>query len=356
MIITQIEVSPLDLELQTALNVAYGSYPVLNYALVIIHTEGGLKGFGEASPDPEVTGETQQKVLQVLEKSTSYLIGKNPFDVAGLIRQCQDNMPSFPAAIAAIDMALYDLIGKALHTPLYNILGGKKRTPMRLYPVIPMDSPQVMAEMSQHFVKMGAGILKVKLGSDPDEDLERMLSITSAVGKNIRLRPDINQGWKEVKIAIQTIKRMAGLNIEYIEQPVAANDLDSLARVAAAVDIPIMADESCHSAADVLKIANMHAADMINIKLMKCGGIYQAQKMLAVAEAAGLPCILGSMGESSIGSAAGLHFVAANPGIKDCELIGPLFINNDPAEGYLVDPTTFEAFLLEEPGLGVRLK
>ena len=106
-----------------------------------------------------------------------------------------------------------------------------------------------------------------------------------------------------------------------------------------------MADESCHSPADVMKIACLHAADLINIKLMKCGGIYQASKMLAVAEAAGMACILGSMGESSIGSAAGLHFVTAHSSIMACELIGPLFIDNDPATGYQVDPEPSRQFL-----------
>ena len=103
---------------------------------------------------------------------------------------------------------------------------------------------------------------------------------------------------------------------------------------------------------DVLKIACMHAANLINIKLMKCGGLFQAAKMLAIAEAAGLPCILGSMGESSIGSAAGLHFVTARAGIIACELIGPLFITNDPAQGYLVDLATFQAISLRRTRIG----
>jgi len=354
--ITSIEIEPLDLNLQTALTVAYGSYPVLNYALIKIHTDEGFLGLGEASPDPEVTGETQDSVINALHTASAFLLGMDPFKIEEVINQCLENIPTFPAAMAAIDMALYDLMGQALHVPVYQLLGGKARPGIGLYPVIPMDKPHVMAAGCHKFVEMGSQILKIKLGSDPAFDLQRLRNIHNVVGSAIKLRLDINQGWKDAKTSIQTICSLSDFNIEWIEQPVAANDLNALAEVTAEVDIPIMADESCHVAADVLKIACMHAADLINIKLMKCGGIYEATKMLAVAEAAGLPCILGSMGESSIGSAAGLHFMTAKAAIIACELIGPLFIDNDPATGYQVDMATFQAIPSESVGLGVQLK
>jgi L-Ala-D/L-Glu epimerase len=354
--ITSVEIEPLNLELQTAITVAYGSYPVLNYALLKISTEDGLLGLGEASPDPEVTGETQDMVLGALQAAASFLIGMNPFNIEEIIHLCLEKIPAFPAAMAAIDMALYDLVGQALKVPVYQLLGGKTRPGIGLYPVIPMDEPQVMAAGCLQFAQIGAKILKIKLGSDPEVDQQRLKSIQKAIGNSIMLRLDINQGWKDAKTSIQMIRLLGAFNIEWIEQPVAADNLTALAEVTAAVDIPIMADESCHGPADVLKIACLKAANLINIKLMKCGGLYQAVKMLAVAEAAGLPCILGSMGESSIGSAAGLHLVAAKKGIIACELIGPLFINNDPASGYLVDRTTFQAIASDQAGLGVELK
>lgn len=354
--ITSGVIEPLNLELQTALTVAYGSYPVLNYALLKVFTDDGLLGLGEASPDPEVTGETQDSVIAALHTASSFLVGMNPFNIEEIINLCLEKIPTFPAAMAAIDMALYDLMGQALHVPVYQLLGGKARPSIGLYPVIPMDEPQVMAGGCRKFTEMGADILKIKLGSNSNVDLQRLKSIHDAIGSSIKLRLDINQGWKDARTSIQTIQSLSGFNIEWIEQPVTANDLNALAEVTGAVDIPIMADESCHVPADVLKIACLHAADLINIKLMKCGGLYQATKMLAVAEAAGIPCILGSMGESSIGSAAGLHFVTAKPAIIACELIGPLFINNDPATGYQVDIATFQAIPSEKAGLGVQLK
>lgn len=354
--ITSIEVEPLVLTLQTALTVAYGSYPTLDYALLKIYTDDGRLGLGEASPDPEVTGETQGTVIEALQKAASFLVGSDPFNIEQLISLCRERIPGYPAATAAIDMALYDLMGQTLKTPLYRLLGGKGRTGITLYPVIPMDEAQTMAAMSQRFVNMGADVLKIKLGSSPEEDLARLRSIHNSVGEGIKLRLDINQGWRNAETSIRTIQMLRDFTIEWVEQPVAAGDLDGLAAVTAAVDVPIMADESCHGPEDVLEIACKKAANMINIKLMKCGGIYQAARTLAVAEAAGLTSILGSMGESSIGSAAGLHFVTANPGIIACELIGPLFVNNDPAIGYQVDMKTFVATPSDKPGLGVKLK
>lgn len=354
--ITALEILPLDLTLQTALTVAYGSYPVLNYALLKVVTDDGLIGLGEASPDPEVTGETQAGVLNALRQAAPLLMVADPLQVEPLMRQCRAVIPAFPAALAAIDMALYDLIGQALGVPVYQLLGGLARPSIGLYPVIPLDEAPVMAAMSAKFVEMGARTLKVKLGSSPDLDLLRLNEIRAAVGDSVHLRLDINQGWRDAQTALTVIRQLDGFSIEWIEQPVAAADLQGMAAVAAATEIPIMADESCHTAADALKIACRGAADMLNIKLMKCGGLSEAKKLLAVAEAAGLPCILGSMAESSIGSAAGLHFVAAHPSIVACELIGPLFITNDPADGYQIEMSTFQAQVSSAPGLGVTLK
>lgn len=354
--ITEIQVQPLDLHLQTPLTVAYGSYPVLNYALLKIFTDDGLLGLGEASPDPAVTGETQAIVIAALKKVSALLIGRDPLDLESILGACRASIPHAPAGLAAIDMALYDLIGQSLGVPVYQLLGGQSRPAVDLYPVIPLDEPLAMAAMSANFVEMGASALKVKLSSFPDLDVIRLREICAAVGGSVRLRLDINQGWRDAPTALAAIRQLEAFNIEWIEQPVTAADLAGLAAVAAAAEVPIMADESCHTAADALKIACLRAADMLNIKLMKCGGLYQAAQMLAVAEAAGLPCILGSMGESSIGSAAGLHFVTAHASLLACELIGPLFITNDPASGYPLDGNSYRVCPIPRPGLGVHLR
>jgi len=353
--IVSMKVEKLDLVPRTALTVAYGSYAVLNYALVKVYTDDRHVGLGEASPDPMVTGETQSSVMDALEKISSLLIGLDPFDIDSIMMMCLQEIPEFPAAMAAVDMAMYDLMGKSIGVPAYRLLGGKSRNGIGLYPVIPLDEPATMAAMSKGFADMGLPTMKIKLGTKPEEDLARLVAIRDVVGNSIKLRLDINQGWKDARTAIAAIRSMEGFNLEYIEQPVAATDLEGLAEVSAAVDLPVMADESCHGPADALKIVAMKAADMINIKLMKCGGIYQASAVLSIARAAGIPCILGSMGESTIASLAGLHFVTARHDIVACEVIGPLFIENDPATGFQVDMATFMASPNDEPGLGASL-
>ncbi len=350
-----IEVAPLNLIPQVALNVAYGSYPVFEYALLKLHANDGTVGLGEAAPDPEVTGETQAGVIATLEGFAPLVAGRDPFDIAAIMAEAEAQAPNFPAARAALDMALYDLMGKALGVPVYKLLGGKAREGMRLYPVIPLDTPQTMAERAAGFVQTGYRVLKLKIGTDPTEDEARVAAVHKAVGSEVRLRLDVNQGWGDAATALKALDRLARFNVEWVEQPVAADDLDALAEVTAAAELPIMVDEGCHSPADALKIVGRSAADIINIKLMKCGGLYRAMQILAIAQAAGVPCILGSMAESSIASAAGLHLCLARTVLTACELIGPVFIENDVATGYNVDPQSGCATVSERPGLGVAL-
>lgn len=354
--IERIEVAPLNLIPRVALTVAYGSYPVLEYALLRIHAREGIIGLGEASPDPEVTGETQESSIQTIQELGLLLEGCNPFNVEAILHKLEEVSPQSPAAIAAVDMALYDIIGKSLELPVYKILGGKVRDGMSLYPVVPMDEPQIMAAFSGEFAGMGCKILKLKVGSDPDEDEARLAAISEITGPEVKFRLDVNQGWKDAATAIIAIKKLNRFNIEYIEQPVAADDLDGMAAVTAAAEMPIMADETCHSPSDALDIVNKQAADIINIKLMKCGGIFRGMQIAAIAEAADIPYILGSMGESSIGSAAGMHLAVSRTCITDCELIGPLFLQGDPAVDYDADMTTGWAGVSETPGLGVEIQ
>jgi L-alanine-DL-glutamate epimerase-like enolase superfamily enzyme len=386
-----IEVAPLNLVPQVALNVAYGRYPVFEYALLKLHTDDGTVGLGEAAPDPEVTGETQQGVIAALEAFAPLVAGRDPFDIAAIMAEAEALAPQFPAARAALDMALYDLMGKALGVPVYKLLGGRARDGMQLYPVIPLDTPQTMAERAAGFVEMGYRVLKLKVGTDPVEDEARVAAVWEGIGRRprpteeggvgrrpcpteegegvgqretrprptklspIRLRLDVNQGWDDAATALGALARLARFDIEWVEQPVAAGDLDALAEVTAAAEVPIMVDEGCHSPADALEIVKRSVADIINIKLMKCGGLYRAMQILAIAEAAGVPCILGSMAESSIASAAGLHLCLARTALMACELIGPVFIEKDIATGYNVDPHSGWATVSERPGLGVRL-
>ncbi len=200
-------------------------------------------------------------------------------------------------------------------------------------------------------------MLKLKVGSpDLDLDVARVDAVVAAVGSDVRLRLDANQGVGRRAYGDRGDPQALALYPGLCRAPVAAGDLEGLAAVTAAVDVPVMADESCHTAADALAIVRLHAADLINIKLMKCGGIRRALDLVAVAEAAGVGCILGSMVESSIGSAAGMALAVARLAIASCELIGPLFVSGDPATGYVVNPVTGWVAATSGPGLGIRMK
>ncbi len=354
--IVDVKFGPLNLEPVKALTVAYGSYPVFEYALLELVTDDGLVGLGEASPDIEVTGESQAAVLAALEAAKDVLIGKDPFDMEIIMGELEAVILDVPSSLAAVDMALYDLMGKALGVPVYRLLGGKAQTAITAYPVVPLDVPEVMAGTAAQFAAGGARDIKLKIGTTIDEDMARMAAIRAAIGDEIVLRIDVNQGWGDAATAIEAIKALMPYKAAYYEQPVKDTDIDGMAVVRRAVDVPIMADESLHSPADALEIIQKGAADILNIKLMKCGGIYRGLQICALGQAAGLPCIVGSMGESSIASAAGVHLAAAKAGIESCEAIGPLFVKNDPATGFLADMERMVLLPSDAPGLGVTLK
>jgi len=178
-------------------------------------------------------------------------------------------------------------------------------------------------------------------------------AVRQAAGPEVRLRVDVNQGWHTARVAIPAVRRLMRYQVEWVEQPVDAEDLDALAEVTQAVKVPIMVDEGCLTPQDALAVVYKGAANLINIKLMKCGGLYRALQICAIAAAAGIPCIVGSMGESSIASAAGLHLFAARQSIIAGEVIGPLFLQGDVATGFETDGN--RALVPTCPGLGVQL-
>ncbi len=257
------------------------------------------------------------------------------------------------SAKAAVDMAVYDLLGKRYGVPLFRLLGGAGR-PFETDMTVSIDSPEKMAMDSQEKTKQGFGILKIKVGNDPDLDICRLLAIRKAIGPDIKLRIDANQGWKP-KEAVVVVDRLSQkhVDIELLEQPVPAGDYAGMRFVRDRVDIPVIADESVFSASDALRLIEMQAADGINIKLMKCGGIFNALKIAAIAESAGLTCMVGSMMESSLSVAAAAHLACSKKVIVAYDLDAPLFCSVNPVQGgiqYQVSTITIP----DGPGLGIR--
>ena len=298
----------------------------------------GIVGIGEAAPSG-FYGEKRESVLMALSYFADHL-GDDPLlieDVmAGLDRVMQGNA----AAKAAVDMALYDLVGKRLGVPIYQLLGlNPTRTPHTSF-TIGMDTPAEMAKRA--LVAREYPILKIKLGGRHDLDIIKAIrDVTDAV-----IRVDANAAWTP-KEAIRKIATLEPYNIEFVEQPLPPKDLAGLRLVRENVGLPIIVDESCVTLEDIPLI--LGCADGINIKLMKCGGIAHALKMIHAARAHHLKVMLGCMIESSLAITAAAQI---SPLVDYADLDGMLLVDNDPFDGVQVKDG--KLLLPDRPGLGIR--
>jgi o-succinylbenzoate synthase len=324
--IQQIEVYPVTLAYREPFRIAPGASTESRNVVVKIVTDYGVYGWGEASPSERVTGETAETVIKVLDKIAPKLIGMCPLRIEQDVELMDNLVAGNPSAKAAIDIALHDIFGKTVRKELYRVLGGY-RTEVLTDITLSIKSPKEMARDAVKAVKKGFKALKVKVGVNPEEDVERIRLIREAVGEKIEIRIDANQGWTP-KQAIEVLNKIEKFNIQFAEQPVPAEDLKGLMEVKRNSSIPIMADESVHSPEDALRLIRAEAVDLINIKLMKSGGIHKAKKIAAIAEAAGIPCMIGCMGESEIGIAAGAHLAAAVRNIQYADLDSDLLLKD----------------------------
>jgi L-alanine-DL-glutamate epimerase-like enolase superfamily enzyme len=260
-----------------------------------------------------------------------------------------------PTARAAIDIALHDLAGRALGVPVWALLGGRAREHLTISRVVSLKSPDAMASDAAGHVESGFRTVKLKIGvaDDVRGDIRRVAAVREAVGDDIRIKIDVNQGWVTAGTAIQGTRGVTPYFPDYVEQPVAAHDLDALAEVRRQSGVPIMADEAIHDARDLLRAVGLRACDLVNIKLMKTGGLLGALRLNAVAETAGLVCQVGTMVESSIASAAGLHLALALHNVQTVEMGGPMMLAQDIGtlrDHYQRDRITLPA----GPGLGIE--
>lgn len=344
-------VIPMNCEFRIAFGVISSSTSVI----VKIVADNGLVGYGEAAPFPCVTGESCQTVLHALALFRKALVGMDAMNIEGIHAAMDGMLIHNASAKCAVDIALYDLCGKRSEQPLYKILGGYSRTAQNDV-TIGIDSAERMVEKAREHVRMGYRILKVKGGLDVKKDVEVIAMIREAVGPDIRLRVDANQGYT-VADGVYAAGHMARCGVEALEQCLKAWDIDGHAAIRRQANgVRIMLDESVHGPEDAMRIARSFAADMLNIKLMKCGGLYPAMRINAVAEAAGMSCMVGCMMETKIAITAGLSLVAAKKNITDADCDSFMFAK-DPEMGmpggYTMDKDMFT--LSEEPGLGLSV-
>ena len=353
MIITDIQFQVTSFRFEEPMKVAFATIIDMDSCIVKILTDEGLVGYGEAAPLPFVTGDNLGTVLAVGKEMREALIGMDPRAI-GAIHRVMDRLYSGNGAVkAGIDIACYDIAAKAAGVPLYKYLGGDDPH-IHSDVTIGIDTPERMADKAREWISKGFDILKVKLGEDILTDADRMYAIHEAIDGKARLRIDANQGWT-VKDTLKVARELESLGVELIEQPVAANDFEGLKEIRDRSSLLIAADESCHSISDAMRLASMRAADIINIKLMKCGGIYPAIKIAAICEAAGLSCMIGCMGESTLGNLAGMHLAAALDIIREVDLDAVYILAQDKVHGGF-DHRGGKAVLWDTPGIGCKVK
>lgn len=321
-----------------------------------IVTDQGEQGFGEAPPTAVITGDTLSSVLGAVNTFIApKLIGRDPADIEGNCAVVQKSMVHNTSAKAAVEMALYDLWGKTLNAPLYKLLGGAKQS-LVTDVTISVNQPETMAADAAIAVNEGFTILKVKVGADPSLDLARLIAVRKAVDAikpGIVLRADANQAW-EPKQAIRIISQMedAGIQAELVEQPVKGYDIEGLSYVTSHVQTPILADEALFSERDAAKLLSLHAADLLNIKLMKTGGISTALRIAAMAEAYGVKCMMGCMLEANVAVTAAAHVALAKGVITLIDLDGPALCVGNPVKGGAIF-TGDTITMADAPGLGI---
>jgi muconate cycloisomerase len=362
--INQVETIPITVPIKPELAIRSGrggSHSVSPFLLVRLHTDTGLVGLGEASCTPRWSGEDQVSAAHFINTYFAPgLVGADPTRIDELCRAVFPAVAGNYFTRAAVEMALWDLAGKAAGKPVYELLGGKVRDHVATKWSVSGQPPEQAAEIARWALDRGFRAMKVKVGVDTgvDADVARVAAVRAAIGPGIKLGVDANGGWGDPPKAIAAIARLMPMRIAFAEQPVWAGDPDDLAAVRRASGVPIVADESLYTLADARQLARAGACDVFSIYVGKAGGIGPARAIADFALQQGIACTLGSNLELGVGSAAMMHLGVAHRGITPeafpCDIIGPFYYEAD----ILKEPLSLGASRAtpgDRPGLGVEL-
>ena len=356
--ITRVETIPVEVPLKEGLTTktAGGEHVVSPYVVIRVHTDAGLVGLGEATLSPRWSGETSPGCVAAIEGLIGPAItGQDPIAITALRRTIDGTIRHNPFAKAAVEMALWDIAGKAAGQPVYQLLGGKVKDELPMKMVVGAFPVDQAVALAQRFLDWGATCLKVKVGLDPTTDITRVHAVREAAGPDIPIGIDANQGW-DLATARRCLADMGDLL--FAEQPVPTTDPRDLARLRADTPIPIMADESVFTLQDARRLTELGACDILSVYPGKHSGIAATREIAHVARAAGVVCSMGSNLELGIATAAMLHLAAAEPSLDDVrypgDYLGPLYHQADLLKEPLqLGPSV--ARVPDGPGLGVEL-
>ena len=353
--IVDVKLGMLKVPLITPFKTALRTVECVEDVIVMLETDTGHIGYGNAPATAVITGDTHGSVIEAIRTIyTPLLLNRDVADLNRLTREIGAAMINNTSAKAAVEIALYDLFAQSYQTPLYRLLGGGESS-LTTDITISVDYIDKMVADAERAVERGFEILKLKVGKDIRLDIERIKAVYSAVKGRALLRLDANQGWspKQAVMAIRSLED-AGVLLELVEQPVKASNLEGMRYISERVKTPIMADESIFGPLEVMEVIQRHAAEIINIKLMKTGGISNALKIADLAGLYDIECMVGCMLETSIGVSAAAHVAAAkSPVVSKLDLDVPSLCQFDPVIGGATYKDA-DIILNETPGLGIE--
>ena len=350
--IKKVEAWQVSMDLDEPYSVAYESFDTAVNIFVRIETDSGINGFGCAAPDEFVTkGETPESVLKILKEVVpSAIVGVDSLLSNFLLENLKSSIKNYPSALAALDMAFYDILGKIAGEPLWKILGGIREN-IKTSMTVGILPEKETIERALYRTGQGFSCLKLKGGNDVESDIARVIKVREAVGEGIEIRFDANQGYS-VEETIRFAEKTESANLEFIEQPTPSDKPELMGQVTNKVSVPIMADESLITLEDAFSLARNEYVKFFNLKIMKTGGIRSACYINAVARSAGIKTMVGCMDESALSINAGLAFALSCPNVVYADLDGHIGLKGDPTDGAVIirDGILYPS---DQPGLGI---
>ena len=353
--ISQVEIYKLRIPLIEPFITSLAKEDHVENVIVVVRTSNGIIGFGECSPYLPVNGESMDTCFIVGQYFARLLKGKDSLKIEDRLAEMDRLIYGNSSIKSAFDIALHDIIGQSKGVPIYKLYGGKNNKELTTDYTVSLDNAEKMAADAVKIKNAGYPAIKVKLGESKKKDIERIHLIRDAVGFEIPLRIDANQGWK-VKEAIETLSALDAYSIEHCEEPIAKWNYMRLRKVKKNSPIPIMADESCGDAHNAERLIKLKACDMLNIKIGKAGGVLNAYEIVKLADKADMQMQVGAFMESRLGMTASAHLALCSDNISFCDFDTPLMFSEDVVTGGLTYHANGVMKVPDAPGLGARIE
>jgi len=352
--ISQVEIYKLHMPLIEPFITSLATETHVENIIVVIRTSNGISGFGECSPYMPVNGESIDTCFIVGQYFAKLIKGKDPLAIKDRMAEMDRLIYGNSSIKSAFDIALHDIIGQSKGVPIYKLFGGKNNKVLETDYTVSLDDAEKMAADALKIKNAGYPAIKVKLGQTRKKDVERIKQIRDAVGFDIPLRIDANQGWK-VKEAIEILNELDAYDVEHCEEPIARWNFMQMRKVKKNSPIPIMADESCGDVHDAARLIKLKACDMMNIKVGKAGGLINSFEIVKLGNKADMLMQVGAFLESRLGMTASAHLALCSDNIIYCDFDTPLMFSEDVVSGGLTYHENGIMKVPDTPGLGATI-